>query len=76
VAAFGHQLDVAGNRGVGGPGVAPAVVEVEFIFEWDALLVDEDLLADGHGVDLLKSLVSHTVAICEDYSALLVRAQK
>jgi hypothetical protein len=40
------------------------------------LLVDEDLLADGHGVDLLKSLVSHTVAICEDYSALLVRAQK
>lgn len=51
MAAFGHRLDVAGNRGVSGPGVTPAVVEVEFVFERDALLVDKDLLADGHCVD-------------------------
>jgi hypothetical protein len=51
MAAFRHRLDVAGDRGVGGPSVAPTVVEVDFVYERDALLVDEDSFADGHGVD-------------------------
>lgn len=51
VAAFGHGLDEAGIRGVGGPGVASTVVKVEFVLERDALLDNEDGFANGHGVD-------------------------